>query len=179
MEVVISFFATLLHLHTINVHLCIVARKTKAESAKAKARAMELYLDTNMTRQEIADIVQVNTKTISRWVAEDEWDNMKTARTITQPQIIQAWYMQLKQLNDAIMKRPDGQRFPTAGEADAMTKISNNISKIEKTLNIGMYDTALREFADYLERADMEAAKKFMPFLLDFIKLKIAQLNGN
>jgi len=179
MEVVISFFATLLHLHTINVHLVIVARKKKTESAKAKASAKELYIGTNMTQQEIADVVSVNTKTISRWRDDDGWETLKAAKTITHAEIIQSWMMQLKQLNAAIMKRPEGERYPSAAEADAQTKISNNISKLDKKLNIAIYHSTISEVADWMEKVDIDSAKQFMPLFADFMKYKISILNGN
>jgi len=155
-----------------------VARKTKIEAAKAKARAMELYLDTNMTQQEIADIVLVNSKTISNWVREGDWNTMKVAKTITPAQIIQDLYAQVDEMNKAIAARPKGERFPTSAESDARNKIMKDISSIDKSLNIGMYYEVLGEFSDWLEAYDIEKAKEFTPLSFTFFKHKLTQLNG-
>ena len=119
-----------------------------------KGIAKSLYLDGNYTQEEIADKVGTTRQTVSRWVKAENWEEIKASVTITPAQIIAQWNRQIVEINKKINARPDGERFATTQEADAL---SDCVS------------VAMR-FLSWLRPLDIEAAKQFNNLFDAFIK---------
>ena len=153
-------------------------KRGKRSNAEKKSTAEYLFLTTNLSQKEIAQIAQVTEKTLSGWVNANNgaWKIAKSARTITKEKIISDWYLQLHHLNKTISDRPEGERFPTAAEADTMAKISSNIDKLEKKYNFGTYVTIVEEFVAWLMKVDQESAAKISLQTIDFLKTKTKSL---
>lgn len=152
-------------------------RKIQIET---KRRAEQLYVNTDLTQREIAEMVGVVEKTMSDWVNADDaaWKVSRAARSITKEQIIRGYYAQLVELNEKISDREKGERFPTAAEADTMAKITKNINTLENQYNLGTYHQVLNEFMDWLAIHDGSAASTLAIKSVDFMKSKAQSFNG-
>lgn len=135
-----------------------------------KGIAKSLYLDGNYTQEEIADKVGTTRQTVSRWVKAENWEEIKASVTITPAQIIAQWNRQIVEINKKINARPDGGRFATTQEADALSKLAGSIKKLEADIGVPDCVSVAMRFLSWLRPLDIEAAKQFNNLFDAFIK---------
>ena len=135
-----------------------------------KGIAKSLYLDGNYTQEEIADKVGTTRQTVSRWVKTENWEEIKASVTITPAQIIAQWNRQIVEINKKINARPDGERFATTQEADALSKLAGSIKKLEADIGVSDCVSVAMRFLSWLRPLDIEAAKQFNNLFDAFIK---------
>ena len=135
-----------------------------------KGIAKSLYLDGNYTQEEIADKVGTTRQTVSRWVKAENWEEIKASVTITPAQIIAQWNRQIVEINKKINARPDGERFATTQEADALSKLAGSIKKLEADIGVSDCVSVAMRFLSWLRPLDIEAAKQFNNLFDAFIK---------
>lgn len=132
--------------------------------------AKSLFLNGNFTQEEIADKVGTTRQTVSRWIKEGGWEQLKASITITPAQILSGLNRQIVEINNNISERAEGQRFATVAEADILAKLASAIKKIEQDVGIAdIVDVAIR-FTNWLRPLDLEKAKEFNELLDAFIK---------
>lgn len=101
-----------------------------------KAWAKTLYTRETLTQAEIAERVGVSRVTVNNWIGKGNWEQLKASITITREEQLKNLYRQLAELNNAIMGKPEGERFPNAAEADTISKLSNAIKKLETEVGL-------------------------------------------
>lgn len=82
-------------------------------------------------------------------------------------------YMQLKELNDHIMTKSEGQRFANKAEADTLTQITRSIQNLEKDMSAAEVINVFSDFIKYVAKLDIEAAKTIVEFQDSYIKSMI------
>lgn len=132
--------------------------------------ARTLYIKENLTQQEIADRVGVSRQSLSRWIKDDKWEEMKASLTLTREQQIASLHRQVQELNNAILSRPDGQRFATAAEADTITKLATAIKKLETDTGLSDIISVGVRFLDYLRPIDPDKTREFTRLWDGFVK---------
>jgi hypothetical protein len=78
--------------------------------------------------------------------------------------------MQLRELNDAIMKRPEGERYVSNKEADTLTKLTAAIRTLETECSLSDKISVTRRFLDWLRKFDLPKAQEFSDLFDAFIK---------
>jgi transposase len=136
---------------------------------KEKALAKELYLQTNKTLEQIAEIVLVSRLTISTWAKDGKWKSTKDVQAQTPEKIVQALYAEVEQLNKNIAGRKDGFRFADSKESDARNKIILSIVRMKNNLALPQFVAVLYKFLDHVQSSDLELSKKITPIANDFI----------
>jgi DNA-binding XRE family transcriptional regulator len=132
--------------------------------------AKSLYLNGNFTQEEIADKVGTTRQTVSRWIKEGGWEDLKASITITPAQILSGLNRQIVEINNNINEREEGKRFATVAEADTLAKLASAIKKIEQDVGIAdIVDVGIR-FTNWLRPLDLDKAKEFNELLDAFIK---------
>ena len=107
--------------------------------------AKSLYLNGSFTQEEIAAKVGTTRQTVSRWVKEGGWEELKASFTITPTQILAGLNRQIVEINNNINEREEGKRFATVSEADTLAKLASAIKKIESDVGIAdIVDVAIR-----------------------------------
>ncbi len=132
--------------------------------------AKSLFLNGNFTQEEIADKVGTTRQSVSRWIKDGNWDQLKASISITPAQILSGLNRQIIEINNNINEREVGKRFATAAEADTLSKLASAIKKIEQDVGIkDIVDVSIR-FTNWLRPLDIEKAKEFNELLDAFIK---------
>ncbi|MFN7611264.1 MAG: terminase gpP N-terminus-related DNA-binding protein [bacterium] len=144
-------------------------KKDKEQEAHA------LYMETNMTCEQIADRIGVNPKTVYAWSRKAEWKVQRAANQVTRKQLIVGYLMQLQKLNDRIALRLDDP-IPNSKESDQITKITKAIKSLEKGLTLSDYITSSEEIMRFGMRVNTDATKQFIPVIKEFIQLKAREL---
>lgn len=132
--------------------------------------ARTLFIKENLTQQEIADRVGVSRQSLSRWIKDDKWEEMKASLTLTREQQIASLHRQVQELNNTILSREEGQRFATSAEADTITKLATAIKKLETDTGLSDIISVGVRFLDYLRPIDPEKTREFTRLWDGFVK---------
>ena len=127
-----------------------------------KAWAKTLYTRETLTQTEIAERVGVSRVTVNNWIGKGNWEQLKNL------------YRQLAELNNAIMGKPEGERFPNAAEADTISKLSNAIKKLETEVGLADIISVFSDLLKWVRTYDSTQAKEITPLLDAFVKSKLS-----
>jgi len=134
--------------------------------------AQLLYTKEHISQKEIAERVGVSQQTLSRWVTKFKWDELKVSITITREEQLKNLYRQLSEMNKAISER-EGNKYPTAAEADTITKLASAIDKLESETGLNEILSTFKEFLNWLRKFNLEEAQRLVPLFDDFVKTKL------
>ncbi len=135
-----------------------------------KGIAKSLYMDGNYTQEEIADKVGTTRQTISRWIKDGGWEELKASLTVTPAQIIAQFQHQITEINRNINAREEGKRFATPAEADALAKLAGAIKKLENDVGITDCVGVGMRFLTWLRQFDVKKAIEYNNLFDAFIK---------
>ncbi len=145
-----------------------LSRQKKRELAK------QIYLRDNLSQKEIAEMVDVSQKSLSKWIRDERWDTEKSAYTITREQQIQRLYGHISAINETISQREPGKNVPNAKEADTLNKLATSIKKLENEVGISEVITACTKICNFLRgKGQIEAAKEAAGWFDAYIKENI------
>ncbi|MGL4520807.1 MAG: helix-turn-helix domain-containing protein [Phocaeicola sp.] len=146
---------------------------TNISNTQKKELAKILYTKENLTQAEIAERVGTSRVTIGKWIKNENWEMLKVSITITKEEQLKNLYRQLAELNDVIAQRPVGERFPSAGEADTISKLANAIKKMETEVGLGDIVSVLSELLKWIRTFDLDKTKELAPLFDSFVKSKL------
>ena len=132
-----------------------------------KQAARNLFLHTDRTRAEIADLIDINTKTLYLWIKHGRWEEMKTAARQTPASLLQDVYDHIEAINNKIKARED--RCPTYQEVEMLRKLFASTKHINK-LNLGSYVQSFTELTSFINDHDHELGKKIVILTDKYIK---------
>ncbi len=139
-----------------------------------KELAKILYTKENLTQAEIAERVGTSRVTIGKWIKSENWEMLKVSITITKEEQLKNLYRQLAELNEVIGNRENGERFPSASEADTISKLANAIKKMETEVGLGDIVSVLSELLKWIRTFDLEKTKELAPIFDAFVKSKLS-----
>lgn len=118
---------------------------------REKAQAYSLFVDGGKNQKEIAELLGVSEKTVSKWANDGHWKNTKAARTFSESKLKQNsqdimvtlsdMMLEVMRRRDAILKMPEEEQDKNElldilneikSLADAMSKAKSDTSKTEK-----------------------------------------------
>ena len=107
-------------------------------------------------------------------IGKGNWEQLKASITITREEQLKNLYRQLAELNNAIMGKPEGERFPNAAEADTISKLSNAIKKLETEVGLADIISVFSDLLKWVRTYDSTQAKEITPLLDAFVKSKLS-----
>lgn len=136
--------------------------------------AKMLYTKETLTQAEIAERVGVSRVTVNNWINKGNWEQLKTSVTMTREEQLKNQYRQLAELNEAISKKPIGQRYPNTAEADTISKITNAIKKMETEVGLSDIISVFTDLLKWVRAYDPTQAKEITPLLDAYVKSKLS-----
>ena len=141
-------------------------------------QARNLYFQTELTQSQIADLLNINRKTLYGWIKEGCWKRAKYAAKHVPCILAEQYLGQLGELNKAIAQRKE-RPYPTKEEADIMRKVSTTYKTVKGNRKIISDNIELFEyFTQELRLENFQVAKDFMPYMDKYIKMCIKQGQG-
>ncbi|MFP5040989.1 hypothetical protein [Parasediminibacterium sp. JCM 36343] len=140
---------------------------------KERLLAASLYINSSLTHEEVAGIVNVSISSIARWAQTDKWKLQRTARQVTAEQIIANYYTLIADIQSQALEE---NRQLTPIEVNNLHKMAASIEKLNSKLSLGNYYKILNEFASELMQYDIEAAKILGKYMMEFLNRKGKQL---
>lgn len=142
----------------------------KNDKIDKKNIAKSLYTEGSYTQEEIADKVNVTRQTVSRWIKEGSWDELKASLTVTSAEIIAQLQHQIVEINKSIAQKEEGKRFATPAEADALAKLAGSIKKLESDVGISDCIAVSMRILTWLRKFDKDKAIEYNNIFDAFIK---------
>ena len=139
----------------------------EANNEQRKQAARNLFLHTDKTRAEIADIIDINSKTLYLWIRHGRWEEMKTVSRQTPSTLLQDVYDHIEAINNKIKSRED--RCPTYQEVEMLRKLFVSTKHIQK-LNLGTYVEAFTELTSFINSHDHALGVKVLNLTDQYIK---------
>lgn len=142
-------------------------------NTQKKELAKILYTKENLTQAEIAERVGASRVTVGKWINTENWAVLKVSITLTKEQEIKNFYQQMVELNEVIMNREKGSRFPDTKEASILSIIGSTIKSLETEIGLSDIINTFSEFLKWLRTFDIEKAKEIAPILDAFVQSKV------
>lgn len=165
-----------------------MARRKQKEFDYAKM----LYVNQRLTKKEVAARVGVTEKTLGKWVDHEKWDNLRKSMLVTKDTQLTNLYNQLEWINNHISERdviydlpagvhPTDKDFNPAKyrvvqgnvanskEADAISKITGAIQKLETETSMGDTIEVAMKFIDFVRADNFELSKKITDYFDAYI----------
>jgi transposase len=138
--------------------------------AQEKDYAKILFTE-NLTQKEIAERVKVSEKTITKWIKEGGWAQIKKSLLVTKQHQISMLYDQLDWLNNLVSNR-DVKVFDSK-EADVVSKITASIQRLEIETSVGQVIEVARGVIDFVREIDLDKAKEITKYFDSYIQSKM------
>ncbi len=136
----------------------------------AKEQARKLYMQSDLSQQQIAGNVGVNPRTLYGWIREGDWKRARKAALDIPLMLLEQNYIQFAGLNEDILSRED-RPYPTKEEADIMRKLSATIKQLKEPGNVTFADTTqvLMQFSMYLRKRDKDMSMTVVNIMNDYV----------
>lgn len=134
-----------------------------------------LFTREKLDQKVIAKKVGVTEKTISKWVNDFGWRNLRNRLLIGKEEVLSNLYEQISEINQAIKDKPAGKRYADTKEADTLIKYTASIRNLETELAIAdLVDSGIL-FIKYLQKVAsidtvMDVAELWNTFILQSTK---------
>ncbi|MDD7726246.1 MAG: phage terminase small subunit-related protein [Bacteroidales bacterium] len=138
--------------------------------------AKHLYLtEPSILQKELAERVGVSKNTISRWVTEGKWEELRASVVTSKATQLARLYRHLAELNDSVESRPPGERYVGTRDVDTLTKLTAAIRNLETETNIADKIEVGKEFLAHVRRsgAPVETVKAIATLYDTYIKASL------
>src|SRR3569833_1446193 len=106
---------------------------------KEHRQARDLYMHSDHTQQQIADILSVARRTVYGWIKDGHWEEMKIAARRTPMHLTHNIYNHIDQVELKIRLRTVDERCPTMHEIEMLRKLYNMMAMTADIRYIGNY----------------------------------------
>ena len=133
-------------------------------------RAFNFFFQTDLTQQQIADLLDVNRRTLHRWMKEGGWKRAKYAASHAPGVLIEQYYEQLGQMNLKIARRAE-QPYPTKEESETIRRITATIKQMRSGhATCAESVEVFMGFTEKLRKKDMALLADVLPHITQYIK---------
>lgn len=140
-------------------------KKKKLTNDEKYTIAQDLFMDTDKTQKEIAAIVHVTEKTLTKWKTEGDWDMLKNASTVTARKIIENLYKRSYDLSIDPKSKPDD----IIKLALSIEKLSNKRVTISQIINV------FKDFIAFAFKDNAQLAKEINLMQKKYVDYKIGE----
>ena len=141
-----------------------LTNKQKKEWAKTE------YVLKNLSQKEVAELTGVSAVTMSKWVKEGNWDELRRQMLVTREKQLSRLYAQFDELTRAIEKRPEGERYANSKEADTLNKLTSSIRAMETEASVADVVEVSKRLLNWLRPMNAAKAIEISGVFNDFIK---------
>jgi transposase len=154
------------------------AKTTKKAPIRKKAEmelAQLLYLREGLEVPAIAERVGCNIKTVYNWANKGAWEKLRLAAHMGKDTSLERLQMQLSELNAFIQLKPEGQRYPSASEADTIKKLTSACRDLETKLGLRELIDVSVELIPFIKLINADDANTVKAYLDRFIQHKVSK----
>jgi hypothetical protein len=147
---------------------------SKLQLGQKKDYAKTLFFaNREITNKELSERTGATEKTIAKWIEEGNWKTLRDFTILTREEQIVRLVGELKELNDSIQLKNEGQRFADSKTADVRRKLIRDIKELENKAPIPMMVDTGMQFIDFVKQVDLDEGKRIGQLFDAFIKSKL------
>lgn len=135
-----------------------------------------IYTKEHLSHKEIAAKVGVSQQSITKWSQDDHWEDLRISIVVTKEEQLRRLYMQITEMTDNIMNRPEGKRFADPKEADTIIKLTSAIKNLETETSIAEIIDVSMKFLSWLREVDISKAKELGKLFDSYIKERLSAI---
>lgn len=128
------------------------------------------YVISNLSQKEVAAKVDVSAVTMSKWVKEGNWDDLRRQMLVTREKQLARLYAQFDELTRAIEAKPHGERYANSKEADTLNKLTGAIRSLEIDASVADIVEVSKRLLNWLRPLNAAKAIEISAIFNDFIK---------
>jgi transcriptional regulator with XRE-family HTH domain len=144
-------------------------RLTKAELQEKKDYAKILFIREKLTQKEIANRLEISENTISKWVAEGDWERHRKSTMLTREEQISTMLNELDILNteiaNGLLQRADKE------QAYVRDTLIQNIQKLEIEISATEVYNVATKMVGFYRSIDLDKAKQLTDDFDAYIKI--------
>lgn len=141
-----------------------------AKQSDNRQKAKSLYLTGQYTQKEIAGLVGVTEKSITKWKEQEDWESLKESLLTTRENELRRLYKMLKVINDDIDTRSKDGIPINSKEADAVLKLTAAIRNLELETSIADKVDVGTDFISLVRKDDVDLAKTIAKWFDIYLK---------
>jgi hypothetical protein len=130
-------------------------------------QAQDLYLHTDKTQDEIADILDVNRKTVYLWVKNGNWQEIKKAASQTPGMMRVKFYKFMDSIINKVEQRED--ECPTPQEVNMLHKLMKMNNMISGN-HVGSYIQAFDELIRFICSKDLSLGQQVVKIADNYVR---------
>jgi transcriptional regulator with XRE-family HTH domain len=146
---------------------------TKKQREQSKNYAKLLFVKENYTQKEISERVGVSEVTLSKWVNEGKWEELKSTISVTREERLRSTINQLTDLDNLIASREEKYRFPTKEESNIRRRLVADLAALETEVGLTDVINVSRKILDWIRPIDAEKGKELCNLFDAYIKDQI------
>ncbi len=140
-----------------------------APLTEKQQQAYGLFFNTDKNSTEIADILDVNRKTVYLWIKNGKWEEMKRAANVTPGMILLDVYGHIGAINNKIRLREPDDQIPTMEEVEKLRKLLGMVKNINKN-HIGAYMESFTELVRFIGGTDEVLSWKVAEYAKRYVR---------
>ena len=137
---------------------------------KKREFAKLLFLNGKMTQKAIAEDVGVSENTMTAWVKENKWAELRETLVATNEEQIAFLQKQLRLLNEQGIKYLEDDDPKTNPDTDGIIKLTKAIHYLQSKTTTGQMFQTGTEFIKFLQKHAPHLVKEVSPLFTAFIK---------
>lgn len=144
------------------------------DNADKQYLAKVLFTQQKLDQKIVAKKVGVSENTMSRWVNEFGWRNLRNRLLVGKEEMLNNMYEQLAELNDNIRGKEAGKRYADNKQADIQIKLTASIRNLETELAIADLVASGMKFIKHLQSKKLyDETASFSELWNDFIQAEL------
>lgn len=137
--------------------------------------AQNLFVHGGLSQVEIARQVGKSPTQINRWAKQDNWQQLRAARTVTPDAIIAQTYGQIQSIYDIA---EDEDRPVNSKETDQIAKLLAGVRQLKKEADLSLYSQVMGEFLLFVRRVDEGLLEPVSAYQMAFLTDKATELSN-
>lgn len=105
--------------------------RTKRELSQIRDYAQLLFVNQKLTQKEIAIKTEMSEVTISKWVKQGKWEDLRKTISVTREERMRSTINQLTELDNLIATREEKYRFPDKNESNIRRRLVSDLAALE------------------------------------------------
>ncbi len=142
-------------------------------------QARQLYMQTNMSKTEIAETLGVNRKTIYQWSVDSDWEVLRTSARCMPSILAQKVYHLIGHFTDHILQRDVAYQTITKDEVSILSRLVNMVTKLKAGSTASENMETFTLLLEGLKVKDPFLAEEMQPHFDSFVTSKAAMAHNS
>ena len=142
--------------------------------AQQQQQARQMYFQTNLSKTEIADKLNISRRSVYQWSVEGDWEKLRTSARNMPSILAEKCYYLIGHFTDHLLSRDSNYQSVTKADVDILFKLAKTISMLKKGSTVNENMETFTFFLEGLQKRDANLAQALIPYTDTFISSRAA-----